>query len=150
MKISQSTIAYTVLIVITLVVGAGSYWLYSWGTYRDNKEMRDILMVDTEARMTQHKSNVYYNTKGLMHDVKTGNLFYDDIDDKLYVQYAKDHKNIELRYPVSVDQLNQTSIGVFAIILSFVGALLTAYLIFAMSCASYIEIRATYFTKSED
>lgn len=103
-------------IVILFSLGC---WLWNWAGVRNQVEMRDAVMIDTRSDVSSHKGNKSYNTVGIFRDKLTGKVFGDSINDSLYRQFERDGKPIECRCPYSIDKVEQSSIGFFALILAF-------------------------------
>jgi nitrogen fixation-related uncharacterized protein len=110
---------WTKIILLSLTLSLIGLWVFDWAQYRNREEMREALMIDTRADMSSHKGNKSYNTVGIFRDKLTGKVFGDSINDSLYRQFEKDGKPIECKWPYSIDKVEQTSIGVFALIGSF-------------------------------
>jgi hypothetical protein len=116
---------YSLLFVVALALSTwGCVALYQQGQYRDEKVMRSARMIDTNAIHTQHKSNHYYNTNGYFVDHETGLRFSDRIGDGLYRQFERGgNKPIEVTWPYSIDQREQSSWGVMFKLFGIIGLL---------------------------
>lgn len=101
--------------ILSFVLVVGGWFMYDWGQMRDHKETRYATMIDTEATHSTHKGMHYWNTRGIFRDKLTGKVFGDSIGDSLYRQFLRDgNKPIEVSWPYSIDKVEQTSIGIFA------------------------------------
>lgn len=109
---------YLAFIIASLLLGL-SYFPYDYGKMRTHKETRYALMIDTSATYSNYKGNRSYNTQGLFRDKLTGNVFGDSINDSLYRQFERNgNKPIEVSWPYDLDKMEQTSVGIFALLLS--------------------------------
>lgn len=101
--------------IMALALSVIGYQMYEWGKMRDHKELRYAVMIDTSATHSSHKGMHYWNTRGIFRDKLTGKVFGDSINDSLYRQFLRDGgKPIEVSWPYSIDKIEQTSIGIFA------------------------------------
>lgn len=101
--------------ILSFVLASGGWFMYDWGEMRDHKETRYATMIDTEATHSTIKGINYWNTRGIFRDKLTGKVFGDSIGDSLYRQFLRDgNKPIEVSWPYSIDKVEQTSIGIFA------------------------------------
>lgn len=107
-------------IVLSFVIALLAYLPYDYGKMRTHKETRYATMIDTYATHSNHKGSHSYNVRGLFRDKITGNVFGDSINDSLYRQFERDgNKPIEVSWPYDIDKVEQTSIGIFALLLSW-------------------------------
>lgn len=114
----KAIIAFFLLSVVLAVSG---WFMYDWGKMRDHKELRYATMIDTEATHSTIKGIQYWNTRGIFRDKLTGKVFGDNIGDSLYRQFLRDgNKPIEVSWPYSVDKVEQTSIGIFAMMCAWI------------------------------
>lgn len=107
-----------ITIALGLILACLAFLPYDYGKIRTQKETRYATMIDTYATHSSHKGNHSYNVRGLFRDKLTGDVFGDSINDSLYRQFERDgNKPIEVSWPYDIDKMEQTSIGIFAIIL---------------------------------
>jgi len=109
----------TLKIMSAIVLFSLGCWVWNWAGIRNHEEMRDAVMIDTRSDMSSHKGTKHFNTVGIFRDKLTGKVFGDSINDSLYRQFERDGKPIECRWPYSIDKVEQTSIGFFALMLAF-------------------------------
>jgi len=109
----------TLKIMSVIVLFSLGCWVWNWAGIRNHEEMRDAVMIDTRSDMSSHKGTKHFNTVGIFRDKLTGKVFGDSINDSLYRQFERDGKPIECRWPYSIDKVEQTSIGFFALLLAF-------------------------------
>jgi hypothetical protein len=107
-----------ITIALGIILACLAFLPYNYGEMRTHKETRYATMIDTYATHSSHKGNHSYNVRGLFRDKLTGKVFGDSINDSLYRQFERDgNKPIEVSWPYDIDKMEQTSIGIFAIIL---------------------------------
>lgn len=102
----------TAALMALLLAGLASY---QYGSERSEKVVRYARMIDTShsVGVTKHGSH-YSNIRGYFVDKETGLRFGDSIGDSLYRQFEKGgNQPIEVSWPYSVDDREQTSIGFF-------------------------------------
>lgn len=121
-----------ITIALGIILACLAFIPYDYGQMRTHKETRYATMIDTYATHSSHKGNHTYNVRGLFRDKLTGKVFGDSINDSLYRQFERDgNRPIEVSWPYDIDQMEQTSIGIFAIILGqlmwFFSALLVIF-----------------------
>lgn len=121
-----------ITIALGIILACLAFIPYDYGQMRTHKETRYATMIDTSATYSNYKGNHSYNVRGLFRDKLTGNVFGDSINDSLYRQFERDgNRPIEVSWPYDIDKMEQTSIGIFAIILGqlmwFFAALLVIF-----------------------
>ena len=110
-----------ITIVLGIILAFLAFLPYDYAKMRTHKETRYATMIDTYATHSSHKGSHSYNVRGLFRDKLTGNVFGDSINDSLYRQFEHDgNKPVEVSWPYDIDKMEQTSIGVFAILLSWI------------------------------
>lgn len=119
-----------ILILLGVTLASLAFLPHNYGEMRTHKEIRYATMIDTSAERGSIRGMSYYNTYGIFRDKLTGKVFGDSINDSLYRQFERDgNKQIEVSWPYDIDKMEQTSIGIFAIILGELMWLFSALLI---------------------
>lgn len=118
----KSIIIFSTLLVLCVLGMWGSYEMRQFGEYRSHKETRHARMIDVFDRHGHVKGHDYYHTYGYFVDRETGKHFNDSITEITFNQFKRDgNKGIETSWPYSIDKIEQTSIGDFALMGSFLG-----------------------------
>lgn len=111
-KTLRGAIIVIASLILLFLMGLTSY---NSGSERNEKVVRYARMIDTSysVGVTKHGSH-YSNIRGYFVDKETGLRFGDSIGDSLYRQFEKGgNQPIEVSWPYSVDDREQTSIGFF-------------------------------------
>lgn len=110
-----------ILILLGVTLVSLAFLPYNYGEMRTHKEVRYATMIDTSADRGSIRGMSYYNTYGIFRDKVTGKIFGDSINDSLYRQFEHNgNKPIEVSWPYDLDKMEQTSIGIFAILFSYI------------------------------
>lgn len=120
--LKKNIIIFSVLFIACLVAIYCSYRLHAYGEYRTHKETRHARMIDVFDRHSHVKGHDYYYTYGYFVDRESGNHFTDGITEITFKSFKNNgNKGIETSWPYSIDKIEQTSKGDFALIFGFLG-----------------------------